>query len=130
MLKLADQILLSYSCGRPCCYFNRMYDFSVSIPRSYKDVYVSSTFSHTVRLLNFLHAKLFPLIYDLNGFMPRVNWHIFGFFLNTSLEAFFFFHRFLATSYLVVVVKLFMEWIPVRKWKIMKMGEKFNFFYP
>ena len=72
-------------------YSNKMHDFSVNIPRSYKSVYVSSVFSHTVRLWNSLPAKHFPLIYDLNGFKSNVNWHIFGFFSNNFLKSFSFF---------------------------------------
>ena len=42
-----------------------MHNFSANIPRSYKDVYISSIFSRTVRLWNCLPAKCSPLIYDL-----------------------------------------------------------------
>ena len=76
LLELADLIPFSYSCGGPCRYSNRVHDFSVNIPRSHKEAYVSSTFSYTVGLLNSLHAKLFLLIYDLNGFTSRVNLQI------------------------------------------------------
>ena len=54
--KLAEQVPLPYSSGRFCRYFNRMYDFSV-IPRCYKDVCVSSIFSHTVRFWNSFPCK-------------------------------------------------------------------------
>ena len=100
--KLAKLVPLLYSRGRSCRHSNRMHDFSV-IARCYKDVYVNSIFSHTVSLWNFLPAKRFPLIYDLNGFMSTVNRHIFGLFLNNFL------HRFLVALYLVVVVQLFMD---------------------
>ena len=73
LLELADLTPLPYSCGGPCLYSNRMHDFFVNIPRSYKDAYVKSAFSHTVRLLIFLRANHFPLIYDLNGYTSRVN---------------------------------------------------------
>ena len=39
-----------------------MYDFPVSFPRCYKDVYVNSLFPHTARLWNSLHIECFPLI--------------------------------------------------------------------
>ena len=74
--KLTEQVPLPYSCGRSSRYSNRMHNFSV-IPRCYKDVYVSSIFSHTVRFWNSFPAKCFPLIYDLNGFKSTVNRHIF-----------------------------------------------------
>ena len=61
------------------CFSNSMHNFCV-IPRSFKDVYVNSIFSHTVSLWNCLSAKCFPLIYCLNGFMSIVNRHIFGLF--------------------------------------------------
>ena len=45
--KLTEQVPLLYSRGRSPRYSNRMHYFSV-IPKCYKDVYVSSIFSHTV----------------------------------------------------------------------------------
>ena len=77
--KLTEQVPLPYSRGRSSCYSNRMHDFSV-ITRCYKDVYVRSIFSHTVRFWNSFPAKCFPLIYDLNGFKSTVNRHIYFFF--------------------------------------------------
>ena len=49
-------------------YSNRLYDFSVTIPGCYKDVYVSSFFTRTARLWNSLSAEGFPLTYYQNGF--------------------------------------------------------------
>ena len=69
--KLAVLVLLLYSSGRSCRYSNRMHNVSV-ISTCYKDVYVSSIFSHTVRLWSSLPAKRFPSIYDLNGFNSTV----------------------------------------------------------
>ena len=54
--KLAQQVPFPYSCGRSCCYSIRMHDFSV-ISRCYKDVYVSSTFFHTVKFWIFSAYK-------------------------------------------------------------------------
>ena len=68
---LSKLALLPYSPGRSCCYSNRLYDFSV-ISRCYKDAYVSSKFSHTVRLRSSLPTKRFSLIYDLNGFKSTI----------------------------------------------------------
>ena len=52
--ELAQLVPLPYSRGRPTCYSDRLHDFSVTIPRCYKDVYVTSFFPHTVRLWNSL----------------------------------------------------------------------------
>ena len=54
-----------YFCGRSGLYSNKMHDFSVNIPKSCKDVYISGIFSHTVKLWTFLHSKCSPLVYDL-----------------------------------------------------------------
>ena len=56
-------------------YPDRLHDFSVTIPRCYKDVYVNSFFSRTPGLYNSLPAECFPLTHDLNGFISRVNSH-------------------------------------------------------
>ena len=64
---------LPYSGGRSSRYSDRLHDFSVTIPRCYKDVYVNSFFPRTVRLWNFLAIECFPLTYDLSGFKSRIN---------------------------------------------------------
>ena len=51
----------------PAPYSERLPDFSVTIPRCYKDIYVNSLFPHTSMLWNSLSAKCFPLKYILNG---------------------------------------------------------------
>ena len=48
--KLAQLVPLPYSRGRSTCYSDRLHDFSVTIPRCYKDVYVNSFFPCTARL--------------------------------------------------------------------------------
>ena len=58
--------------GRSTCYSDRLHDFSVTIPRCYKDVYVNSFFLCTARLWNSLSIECFPLTQDLNGFKSRV----------------------------------------------------------
>ena len=58
--------------GRSTCYSDRLHDFSVTILRCYKDVYVNSFFLCTARLWNSLSIECFPLTYDLNGFKSRV----------------------------------------------------------
>ena len=64
-----------YCWGRSARYFDRLHDFSVTIPRCYKDVYVNSFFPCTARLWNSLPIERFPLAYDLNGFKSRINRH-------------------------------------------------------
>ena len=71
--ELAQLVPLPYTRGRSTYYSNRLHDFSVTIPRCYKDVYVNSFFPHTVRLWNFLPIECFPLTYDLSSFMSRIN---------------------------------------------------------
>ena len=69
-----DQLVsLPYSLGKSTPYSDRMHDFSVTIPRFYKDVYVSSFFPLTARLWNSLPIECFPLTYDLSGFKSRIN---------------------------------------------------------
>ena len=74
--ELTQLILLPYSCGRSTCYSDRLHDFSVTIPRCYKDVYVNSFFLCTARLWNSLPIECFPLTYDLSGFKYRINRHL------------------------------------------------------
>ena len=45
---------------------DRLHDFSVTIPRCYKNVYVDSFFLRTAKLGNSLPIECFPLTYDLN----------------------------------------------------------------
>ena len=66
--ELAQLLLLPHSRERSTFYSDRLPDFSLSIPRCYKDVYVNSFFPHTARLWNSLPIKCFPLTYDLNWF--------------------------------------------------------------
>ena len=62
--ELVQLVPLPYSWGRSTCYFDRLHDFSVTIPRCYKDVYVNSFFPCTARLWNSLPADAFlwPMI--------------------------------------------------------------------
>ena len=71
--ELAQLVPLPYSRGRSTCYSDRLHDFSVTVPRCYKDVYVNSFFPHTVRLWNSVPIECFPLTYDLSGFKSRIN---------------------------------------------------------
>ena len=71
--ELAQQVPLPFSRGRSTCYSDRLHDFSVTIPKYYKDVYVNSFFPCTTRLWNSPPIECFPLTYDLSGFKPRIN---------------------------------------------------------
>ena len=53
--------------GMSTPYSERLPDFSVTIPRCYKDIYVNSLFLRTSLLWNSLPAKFFPLKYILNA---------------------------------------------------------------
>ena len=65
-----------YSQGRSTCYSDRLYNFSVVIPRCYIDVYVISFFPGTAILWNSLPIECFSLTYDLSGFKSRINRHL------------------------------------------------------
>ena len=69
---LAELVPLPLSWGRSTHYSDRLHDFSVTIPRCYKDVYVNSFFPRTARLWNSLPIECFPLTYDLSGFNSRI----------------------------------------------------------
>ena len=74
--ELAQMVSLPFSRGRSTCDSDRLHDFSVTISRCYKDVYVNSFFPHTARLWNSLPLECFPLTYDLSGFKSRSNRHL------------------------------------------------------
>ena len=61
--------------GRSTRYSDRLHDFSVTIPRCYKNVYVNNFF-RTARLWNSLPIKCFLLTYDINGFKSRIKRHL------------------------------------------------------
>ena len=71
--ELAQLVPLPYSRGTCTRYADSLHDFSVTIPRCYKDVYVNSFFLRTARLWTSLSIECFPLTYDLNGFKSRIN---------------------------------------------------------
>ena len=62
--------------GRSTRYSDRLHDFSVTIPRCYKNVYVNSFFPGIAKLWISLPIEWFPLTYDLNGFRSRINRHL------------------------------------------------------
>ena len=59
--ELAQLVALPYSRSSSTCYCNRLHDFSVTIPRCYKDFYVNNFFPCTARLW----TQHTPLIYRL-----------------------------------------------------------------
>ena len=61
--ELAQLVRLPFSSGRSTRYSIRLHEFSVTIPRCYKDVYINSFFPHTARLWNSLPIECFPLTY-------------------------------------------------------------------
>ena len=63
-------------CESSARYSDRLHDFSVTIPRCYKDVYVNSFFPCTARLWNSLPIECFPSTYNLNGIKSRINRHL------------------------------------------------------
>ena len=66
---LTQLVTLLFSREKSTRYSDRLDDFSVSIPRCYKDVYVNRFFPRTARLWNSLPIECFPLTYNLNGFL-------------------------------------------------------------
>ena len=75
--ELAQLVPLPFSRGRSTRYSDRLRDFSVTIPRCYKDVYVNSFFPRTAKLWNSLPIECFPLTYDLSGFKFRIYRYLF-----------------------------------------------------
>ena len=67
---------LPYFRERSTCYSDRLYDFSLTIPKCYKDVMSTVFFPHTARLWNSLPIECFPLTCDLNSFKSRINRHL------------------------------------------------------
>ena len=60
-LELAQLVLLPFSQVRSTRYFDRLHDFSITIPICYKNVYVNSFFPRTARLWNSLSLECLPL---------------------------------------------------------------------
>ena len=74
--ELAQLVPLPFCRGRSIRYSDRLHDFSVPIPRCYKDVYVNSFFSCTAKVWNSLPIECFRLTYDLSGFKSRISKHL------------------------------------------------------
>ena len=71
--ELAKLVAFPFSRERSTRYSDRLHDFSITIPRGYKDFYVNSFFPCTARLWNSLPKECFPVTYDLNGSKSRIN---------------------------------------------------------
>ena len=63
--ELAQLVPLPSSRGRSSRYSDRLHNFSVTIPRCYRDVYVNSFFPRTARFWNSPLIECFHLTYDL-----------------------------------------------------------------
>ena len=63
--ELVQLVSLPFSWGRSTRYFDRLHDFSVIIPKWYKDVYVNCFFTQTGRFWISLPKECFRLTYDL-----------------------------------------------------------------
>ena len=74
--ELAQLVPLPFCWGKSTRYSDRLHDFSVTIPRCYKNVYVNSFFPRTAKHWNSLSIECFPLSYDLNGFKSSVSRHL------------------------------------------------------
>ena len=71
--ELVQLVPLPYSRGSSNRYSDRLHDFSVTIPRCYKNVYVNNFFPRLARLWNSLLIECFLLTYNLNGFKSKIN---------------------------------------------------------
>ena len=74
--ELAQLVPLPFSRERSTRYSDILHNFSVTIPRSYKDVYANSFFPRVAKLWNCLPIECFPLTVDLSGFKSRINRHL------------------------------------------------------
>ena len=63
--ELAELIPLPFSRGRSTRYSDRFHDFSATIPRCYKDVYVNSFFPCMAEAWNSLPKECFPLTFPM-----------------------------------------------------------------
>ena len=71
--ELTQLVPLPFSQGRSTHYSDRLHDFSVTIPKCCRNVYVNTFFPRTARLWNSLPIVCFPLNYDLSSFKSRIN---------------------------------------------------------
>ena len=74
--ELSQLVPFPYSQGRSTRYSDRLHEFSVTIPRCYKDGFANSFFSRTARPWNSLPIECSSLTYYLNDFNSRINRHL------------------------------------------------------
>ena len=74
--ELAQMVPLLHSWWRFTRYSAGLHDFSVTIPRCYKDAYVNNFFPRRAGLWHSLPIECFLLTYGLNGFKSRINRHL------------------------------------------------------
>ena len=74
--ELAELVPLPQSRWRSKRYSDKLHDFSVTISRFHKDVYVNCFFKRRARLWNYLSAESFLLTYDLSGIKSQINSHL------------------------------------------------------
>ena len=76
LFELAQLVPLPFFQGKSTRYSDRLLDFSLIIPRCYKNVYANSFFPRTATLWSSLSIECFLLTYDLNDFKSRINRHL------------------------------------------------------
>ena len=74
--ELAQLVPLPYSRRRCTCYTDWFHDFTVTIPRRYKNAYVNIFFCCIGSLWNSLPIECFLLTYDQNNFKARNDRHL------------------------------------------------------
>ena len=73
--ELAQLVPLPFSWRKSTCYYDRLLDFSVTIPRCYKDIYSNSFFPHTAKLWNSLPIQCFSLTQAWRGRKKQARGH-------------------------------------------------------
>ena len=81
--ELAQLVPLHFSCGRSTRQSDTLHDFSVTIRRCYKDVYVNSFFPWTAKLWDSLPIECFSLTYNL---VAAISYQIFVFYQIIALQ--------------------------------------------
>ena len=97
---------ISLKSGKSNCYSDRYHDFSVTILRCYKDVYVNSLFPRRARIWSSHSVECFPLIYDLISFSHHLSLDS----VKTIFHVCFF-----SFSCFINAAQLSMEWILIKK---------------
>ena len=117
-LDWAELVSVSYSRGKPTHYFNKLYDFSFTSLRCYKDVYVNNFFSLRAvysRILFLWNASFWLVIYMFLS-LYLIGTCYFWTLSNQLSYMLFIFVSFFSSFYFVVAVHLCLEWIPFKFW--------------